>query len=96
MNISKSSKTNNLISNNNANNNVTKSNSNNKINNYFHKLSGKINTNNNNINNTNKMVMSKYKSGVISNSVVSKDINKNNSFKYNGKLKKSFEAIKHP
>ena len=88
VNISKSSKTNNLISNNNVNNNVTKSNSNNKINNYFHKLSGKINTN--------KMVMSKYKSGVISNSVVSKDINKNNSFKYNGKLKKSFEAIKHP
>jgi hypothetical protein len=94
-NFSKSSKTNNLnINNNNGNNNITKSNSNNKINNYFHKLSGKVNTNNNS-NNT-KGVMSKYKSSMISNSAINKDNNKNNSFKYNNKLKRSFEAIKYP
>ena len=94
-NISKSSKTNNVINNNgNNNNNITKNNSNNKINNYFHKLSGKMTTNSNG----NKGVMSKYKNNMISNSVISKDINKNNSFKYNNnnKLRKSFEAIKHP
>ena len=93
-NFSKSSKTNNLNINNNGNNNITKSNSNNKINNYFHKLSGKVNTNNNS-NNT-KGVMSKYKSSMISNSAINKDNNKNNSFKYNNKLKRSFEAIKYP
>ena len=94
-NFSKSSKTNNLnVNNNNGNNNITKSNSNNKINNYFHKLSGKVNTNNNS-NNT-KGVMSKYKSSMISNSAINKDNNKNNSFKYNNKLKRSFEAIKYP
>jgi hypothetical protein len=78
--------------NNNNNNNVSKNNSNNKINNYFHKLSGK--TQNNNSNN-NKAVLNKYKSGIISNSAMYKDNNKNNSFKYNNKMRKSFEAIKH-
>ena len=88
-NMTKNMKSNN---NNNNNNNVSKNNSNNKINNYFHKLSGK--TQNNNSNN-NKAVLNKYKSGIISNSVMCKDNNKNNSFKYNNKMRKSFEAIKH-
>ena len=33
---------------------------------------------------------------MISNSGINKDNNKNNSFKYNNKLKRSFEAIKNP
>ena len=87
-NIAKSNKANNNA--NNANSNVSKNNSNNKINNYFHKLSGKINNNN--------KMFSKYKSNMISNSAVCKDNNKNNSFKCNNNIKtrKSFEAIKHP
>ena len=88
-NLSKNNKANNT--NNNGNNNIIKNNSNNKINNYFHKLSGKINTNVN----SSKGVNSKYKNNMISNSVINKDNNKNNSFKYNGKMRKSFEAIKH-
>jgi hypothetical protein len=84
------------VTNNSVNNNITKNNSNNKINNYFHKLSGKIPSNNiNNNNNTNKGVMTKYKSNMISNSAIAKDNNKNNSFKYNNKMRKSFEVIKH-
>ena len=88
-NMAKSMKSNN----NNNNNNVSKNNSNNKINNYFHKLSGKPQNSNNN---GNKGVLNKYKSGIISNSAVCKDNNKNNSFKYNGnKMRKSFETMKH-
>jgi hypothetical protein len=82
-----------MKSNNNNNNNVSKNNSNNKINNYFHKLSGKPQNSNNN---GNKGVLNKYKSGIISNSAICKDNNKNNSFKYNGnKMRKSFETMKH-
>ena len=88
-NMAKSMKSNN----NNNNNNVNKNNSNNKINNYFHKLSGKPQNSNNN---GNKGVLNKYKSGIISNSAICKDNNKNNSFKYNGnKMRKSFETMKH-
>ena len=95
-NISKSSKSNNNFNNNNGNNNIIKNNSNNKINNYFHKVSGKINTNNNSNNNGNgKGAMPKYKSGVLINSAMNKDNNKNNSYRYNNKLRKSFEVIKH-
>ena len=95
-NNSKSSKSNNNFNNNNGNNNIIKNNSNNKINNYFHKVSGKINTNNNGNNNGNgKGVMPKYKSGVLINSAMNKDNNKNNSYRYNNKLRKSFEVIKH-
>ena len=96
-NISKSSKSNNNFNNNNGNNNIIKNNSNNKINNYFHKVSGKINTNNNGNNNNGngKGAMPKYKSGVLINSALNKDNNKNNSYRYNNKLRKSFEVIKH-
>ena len=91
-NMPKSNKSNNNINNKNENKNEH---SNSRINNYFHKLSGKIN-NSNNVNN--KGVISKYKTNIISNSGYSKDNNKNNSFKYNSsnKIRRSFEAMKHP
>ena len=59
--------------------NGTNNSSSNKINNYFHKLNGKVS--NNSINS--KGINSNNKNGAISNSASTKDNNKNQSFKYN-------------
>ena len=59
-------------------------NNNSKINNYFHKLKGKIE--NNSLSN---------KSSGISYSSSTKDNSKNQSFKYQRKIRRSFQIIKH-
>ena len=93
------------MSNNNSNKNVTKwsddatknnnknknnANSTNKINNYFHKIKGKMT--NNNI----KGMNASNKNSAISYSTSTKDNSKNQSFKNtNNKLRRSFEINKH-
>ena len=93
------------MSNNNSNKNVTKwsddatknnnknknnVNNTNKINNYFHKIKGKM------ANNSIKGMNASNKSSAISYSTSTKDNSKNQSFKNtNNKLRRSFEINKH-
>jgi hypothetical protein len=81
---------NNYINNNYHNNNKIDNKVN--INNYFHKLNGKIV--NNNVNNNNKGLIKTSKNFGISNSASTKDNSKNHSFKYNN-IRRSFEIYKH-
>ena len=81
---------NNYINNNYHNNNKIDNKVN--INNYFHKLNGKIV--NNNVNNNNKGLIKTSKNFGISNSASTKDNSKNHSFKYNN-IRRSFEVYKH-
>ena len=64
---------------------------NNRINNYFHKIKGKISNNSMNY----KGINLSNKSSGISNIINTKDNIKNQSFKYKNKLRKSFEITKH-
>jgi hypothetical protein len=65
---------------------------NNKINNYFQKLNKNININNNGVNMNNKInnITSNKFTGITNSAS-----NKSHSFKYNNKLRKSFEMTKH-
>ena len=76
--------------NNNKQNN-NKIENNNRINNYFHKIKGKISNNSMNYKGIN--LSNKFRG--ISNIVNIKDNMKNQSFKYKNKLRKSFEITKH-
>ena len=95
------------MSNNSSNNNITKcfnetknsnknknknNGNNNKINNYFQKIKGKVTNNSMN----NKGISISNKSSAMSYSSSTKDNSKNQSFKNNYKLRKSFEINKHP
>ena len=83
-NMAKNKKQNNNKSNNNKNL------INNKINNYFHKLNRNINNNGANMNNKINNITNNKFSGITNSAS-----NKSHSFKYNNKLRKSFEMAKH-
>ena len=88
INISNNESSNSLNSNNNIKNKNNKNGNNNKINNYFHKIKGKIT--NTSMNSKGKGNNSNNKSNGIS-KLSTKDISKNQSFKYKTKLRNSFE-----